>query len=235
MRRPSGQGSHGPVEEPPSLGLGESRWPPAIAVAVFIVLNVSLRIWLPSDRAVSVPWLLPAVEVGLLVVLLVSDPAGDDRRAVRLRQLAIVLVSLLVAAALWATAVLIQHLVTGDQQTADGARLLASGALVWLGNILAFSLFYWVLDSGGPRIRRARRPEYPDFAFPQRQAPELAPPDWHPIFVDYLYLGFCTSTAFSPTDVLPLARWAKLAMAVQSAVSLAVLGLVIARAVNVFS
>jgi len=140
-----------------------------------------------------------------------------------------------VAAALWATVILISHLVAGDKLTEDGARLLASGGLVWLGNILAFGLLYWVLDSGGPRMRLRAGHPYPDFIFPQMQAPELAPPDWRPIFVDYLYLGFCTSTAFSPTDVIPLARWAKLAMAVQSAVSLAVIGLVIARAVNVFS
>jgi hypothetical protein len=225
----------GGVNESLPFRLGESRWPPAIAILIFLLLNVSLRIWLPSERAVGVPWLLPAIEVILLVVLVVADPAGDGRRSLQLRMVAIVLVSLLLVAALWATAVLIDHLVTGAPQTEKGGPLLASGSLVWLGNILAFSLFYWVLDSGGPRVRTSRPHQYPDFAFPQKQDPDLAPPDWHPIFVDYLYLGFCTSTAFSPTDVIPLARWAKLAMAVQSAVSLAVIGLVIARAVNVFS
>jgi hypothetical protein len=235
MRGRAVPGSNSGVTVSHPAGLGESRWPPAIAVLVFVILNISLRIWLPSDRTVSVPWLLPAVEVGLLVVLLVADPISDKKRALQLRQVAIVLVALLLVAALWATAVLIQHLVSGDKQTSDGARLLASGSLVWLGNILAFSLLYWVLDSGGPRLRAARDRPYPDFAFPQTQDPDLAAPGWHPIFVDYFYLGFCTSTAFSPTDVLPLARWAKLAMGVQSAVSLAVIGLVIARAVNVFS
>jgi len=215
--------------------LGESRWPPAIAVMVFIVLNVSLRIWLPADRAISVPWLLPAIEVGLLIVLLAHDPASGDRRALQMRKLAILLVALLTVAALWTTAILIQHLVTGDKQTSSGGRLLASGALTWSGNILAFSLLYWVFDSGGPRIRAAGVRRYRDFAFPQTQDPDLGPPAWHPIFVDYLYLGFCTSTAFSPTDVFPLARWAKGAMAAQSVVSLAVVGLVIARAVNVFA
>jgi uncharacterized membrane protein len=223
-------------EDAARLGpLGESRWPPAIAVMVFIALNVSLRIWLPSDRAISVPWLLPTVEVGLLIVLLSHDPAGSDRRALRLRRVAIVLVALLTVAALWATVILIDHLIQGDEQTNDGGRLLASGALTWSGNILAFSLLYWVFDSGGPRIRAAGVRRYRDFAFPQTQDPDLGPPEWHPVFVDYLYLGFCTSTAFSPTDVFPLARWAKGAMAAQSAVSLAVVGLVIARAVNVFA
>ena len=217
------------------VSLGESRWPPAIAVLVFVALNISLRVWLPSDRTITVPWLLPATEVALLVVLVLADPTSDRRRARQLRRVAIVLVFLLLGAALWATAVLIDHLVAGDKQTSDGARLLASGSLVWLGNILAFSLLYWIFDSGGPRVRTNSPRQYPDFAFVQRQDPDLAPPGWRPIFVDYLYLGFCTNTAFSPTDVMPLARWAKLAMAVQSAVSLAVIGLVIARAVNVFS
>ena len=92
-----------------------------------------------------------------------------------------------------------------------------------------------LLDSGGPRVRYHDRPHYRDFAFPQNQDADLAPADWHPVYVDYFYLGFCTSTAFSPTDVFPLARWAKLAMALQAVVSIAVIGLVIARAVNVFA
>ena len=75
---------------------------------------------------------------------------------------------------------------------------------------------------------------YPDFAFAQHQSPELAPPDWRPHYVDYLILGLTTSTAFSPTDVLPMSRWAKLAMALQSIISLLTIGLVIARAVNIF-
>jgi hypothetical protein len=204
-------------------------------VLVFVALNISLRVWLPSDRTISLPWLLPAAEVALLLVLVLADPTSDKQRAQRLRRVAIVLVFLLLGAALWATAVLIDHLVTGDKQTSDGARLLASGSLVWLGNILAFSLLYWIFDSGGPRVRTNSPRQYPDFAFAQRQDPALAPPGWRPIFVDYLFLGFCTNTAFSPTDVLPLARWAKSAMAVQSAISLVVIGLVIARAVNVFS
>jgi hypothetical protein len=218
-----------------SRGLGESRWPPALAVLLFVALNVSVRIWLPTDRPVSLPWLLPAIEVCLLAVLVFCDIVSDGRRSAQVRGLAILLVGLLVAAAMYATVILIDHLVAGDKQTSDGARLLASGSLVWLGNILAFGLLYWVLDSGGPRRRLRAERRFPDFVFPQMQAPELAPPDWRPIFVDYLYLGFSTSTAFSTTDVIPLARWCKLAMAVQSAVSLAVIGLVIARAVNVFS
>ena len=129
---------------------GESLWPPVIAVSVFTVLNIGFRAWLPSDRAVAVPWLLPAIEVILIVVLIVADPTGGDRRSVRFRRMVVVLVGLLLAVALWATVVLIDHLVTGAPQVNSGGRLLASGVLVWLGNIVAFSLVYWVFDSGGP-------------------------------------------------------------------------------------
>jgi quercetin dioxygenase-like cupin family protein len=98
-----------------------------------------------------------------------------------------------------------------------------------------WSLIYWLLDSGGPVARYIGERPYPDFAFSQQLSPELAQPDWRAKYVDYLILGLTTSTAFSPTDVMPMAAWAKLTMALQSIVSLIVVGLVIARAVNVCS
>ncbi len=119
--------------------------------------------------------------------------------------------------------------------TNSAGSLLASGALIWLGNVLVFSLLYWMLDSGGPLARYRGEREFPDFAFTHQMSPELAPPGWRPQYVDYLILGLTTSTAFSPTDVMPMARWAKLTMALQSLLSLIVVGLVIARAVNVFT
>jgi hypothetical protein len=223
------------VDVPHVQPLGESRWPPVLAVSAFVILNVALRIWLPSEHALTVPWLLPLIEVSLLGVLVFSDPIRSDRRSLQLRRTAIALIVLLIAAALLSTGVLIAHLVNGDPQTNSGGKLLAAGSLVWIGNILAFSLLYWVFDAGGPTARAHRQRPEPDFVFPQTESPELVPEGWHPVYIDYLYLGFCTSTAFSPTDVLPFSHWAKLAMAVQSAASLAVIGLVIARAVNVFA
>jgi hypothetical protein len=199
------------VDAPEQRPLGESRWPPVLAVLTFVILNLSLRIWLPSERAITAPWLLPAVEVGLLGVLVFSDPIRTDRRSKQLRRIVIALIVLLIAAAMLATGVLIAHLVNGDPQTNSGGKLLAAGSLVWSGNILAFSLLYWVFDSGGATARAHRRRPHPDFVFPQTESPELAPEGWHPVYVDYLYLGFCTSTAFSPTDVIPLTHWGKLA------------------------
>ena len=97
----------------------------------------------------------------------------------------------------------------------------------------AAAFLYWELDGGGPEARVEDPPRYPDLAFPEHLNKQVAPPGWRPEFFDYLYLGFTNATAFSPTDVMPQARWAKLAMAVQASVSLAILGLVVARAVNI--
>jgi hypothetical protein len=95
-------------------------------------------------------------------------------------------------------------------------------------------VLFWQFDTGGPLARYRRERAYPDFAFPQQLSPELAPPGWRPQYVDYLILGLTTSTALSPTDVMPMARWAKLAMGLQSLISLTVIALVVARAVNAF-
>jgi hypothetical protein len=185
---------------------------------------------------IGVPWLAPLIEVVLLVVLVASDPLGVGRRSRWLRRVEIVLVLMLLAAALWATVILTDHLLEGSQHASSAGYLLCSGALVLLGISLAFAFLYWELDSGGPLARLEHHPvRHPDFAFPQQLNPELAPQTWRPRFVDYLYLGFTNTTAFSPTDVMPLAPWTKLAMALQSSVSLVVIGLVLARAVNVLS
>jgi uncharacterized membrane protein len=112
-------------------------------------------------------------------------------------------------------------------------RLLAAGAAIWLTNVIVFGLAYWEFDRGGPAVRAGGREAFPDFLFPQMQDPAVAPPDWEPAFADYLYLSFTNATAFSPTDVMPLSRWAKLLMMFQSGVALILAALVIARAVNV--
>jgi hypothetical protein len=215
------------------MRIGEARWPPIAAIVVFMALNVAIRIWLPSEGAAHIPWLLPAIEAVLLVVLLTADPSGPAERR-RLRHVALALVWTLVAAALWATAMLVDDLIKGTGVANEPDELLASGGIVWLGNNLAFALLYWLMDGGGPFLR-ARRLGAVDFAFTQHLSPEVSPPGWRPVFLDYLHLGFTNATAFSPTDVMPLTLRAKYAMVVQSTVSLALFGLVVARAVNAFT
>ena len=111
--------------------------------------------------------------------------------------------------------------------------MLRNGGAIWLTNVIVFALWYWEMDRGGPAARACGTHEYPDFLFTQMTAPELVAKDWEPAFLDYLYLSFTNATAFSPTDTLPLSRWAKMTMMFQSAVSLVTVALVVARAVNV--
>jgi hypothetical protein len=217
----------------PVTGIGESRWPPIAALAAYMALNLGARIWLPGEGALHTPWLTPVLEGILLVALVLADPTSAAERR-RLRRLAVTLVAVLVAAALWATTLLVSDLIRGVGVSRDAGHLLATGALVWLGNNLAFALLYWLMDGGGP-IARSRHPTPLDFAFTQQMSPELAPPGWRPVFLDYLHLGFTNATAFSPTDVMPLTHRAKYAMLVQSTVALALFGLVVARAVNAFT
>ncbi len=130
---------------------------------------------------------------------------------------------------------LIHELVVGGKLTHSASELLLAGNAVWVANNIVFALIYWEVDGGGSAARARHAPEHPDFAFPQHMNPELAPAGWRPMFIDYLYLGFTNALAFSPTDAMPLAPWAKIAMGVQSLISVAILGLVVARAVNVLA
>lgn len=213
----------------------EPRWPVALTVSAFIAITVTLRVLEPTRESLGPTWLVPGIEIAMLLALLAADPARVAARAGWLRRLSIALVFSLVVVAVSSTAVLISDLIRGASVAESAGPLLTSGALIWLGNCLVFGLLYWLLDSGGPLARYRGEREYPDFAFSQQMSPELAPPGWRPQFLDYLILGLTTSMAFSPTDVMPLVLWAKLTMALQSLISLMVFGLVIARAVNVFS
>jgi hypothetical protein len=219
-------------EEPISV---EPRWPIALVVSAFVAITVVLRVLEPERESLGPTWLVPAIEIAMLLALLAADPARVIARANWLRRVSIALVASLAVVALASTAVLIADLIRGASVAESAGPLLTSGALIWLGNALVFALLYWLLDSGGPLARYRGEREYPDFAFSQQMSPELAPPGWRPQFVDYLVLGLTTNTAFSPTDVMPMVLWAKLTMALQSVISLTVFGLVIARAVNVFS
>ena len=211
--------------------MGEPRWPMAGAVIAAIVLTVLL----PADMRVGPIWLLPSVEGLLLVMLIAGDPGTINRRSSVLRAMSIALVALLVIDALAATIRLVDDLVHGGNVTNSAEDLLQAGSVVWVSNNIAFALLYWELDGGGAAARAHHRSSHPDLAFPQQLNPGIGPDDWQPRFIDYLYLGFTNATAFSPTDAMPLVPWAKIAMAVQSVISLVILGLVIARAVNVFA
>ncbi|ARF56486.1 hypothetical protein [Streptomyces gilvosporeus] len=219
----------GNLHEPPQAVYGEARWPMAGAVVTAAVLTLLL----PDDLRLGPRWALPLVEGLLLVALIAGDPGRISRRSAALRAASIALVGVLACGAIWSTFQLVDDLVHGGSETNSADALLQAGGSVWASTVLAFSLLYFELDSGGPAARAHSMPPTPALAFPQHLSPELNATHWRPRYIDYLYLGFTNATAFSPTDVMPLAPWAKIAMAVQSAVSLLILGLVIARAVNV--
>ena len=118
------------------------------------------------------------------------------------------------SSSLWATVLLIDDLIHGGTETNSASDLLQAGAIVWVSNNIAFALLYWELDGGGAAARAHNPVGHADFGFPQQLNPRIARPSWRPRFIDYLYLGFTNATAFSPTDVMPLAPWAKIAMTV---------------------
>jgi hypothetical protein len=220
---------HGASAIESAAEFAEARLPMAAAVVASMVLTLLL----PADLRLGPQWLLPAIEGLLLVALIIGDPGRITRRSVVLRDLSISLVAVLGAGAVWSTFQLTDQIIHGGSDTETAPKLLQAGSAVWISGILAFTLLYFELDAGGPAARAHEMPEVPDLAFPQQLNPELGGTSWRPRFIDYLYLGVTNALAFSPTDVMPLVPWGKITMAVQSLISLAILGLVIAQAINV--
>jgi uncharacterized membrane protein len=208
---------------------GEKRWPMAIA----LIVAMALPFLLPPRFSLGPTWIVPALETLLLVALIIADPGRIDRRSTLVRTFSLALFVILVAGATTVTIRLVVDLIRGGPETNSPGQLLRVGSLVWIYIIITFSFLYWEFDGGGPEARARREAEFPDLAFPEHLNRRVARPGWRPEFFDYLYLGFTNATAFSPTDVMPLARWAKLCMALQATASIVVLGLVIARAVNI--
>ena len=208
----------------------EKRWP----MACTLIVAMAVPLLLPPRFSLGPAWAVPVVEALLLAAIIAIDGGRIDRRSAVGRALSLGLVAVLAADAGGVTGRLVVDLVEGGPETNSATDLLKTGFLVWFYTIIAFTFLYWILDGGGPESRFLAPPEFPDLAFPAQLNPGVAAPGWRPEFFDYLYVGFTDATAFSPTDVMPLARWGKLVMTVQAVCSLMILGLVIARAVNIF-
>jgi hypothetical protein len=208
---------------------GEARWQVSVAVAAAVALQFPL----PGRLVLLHPdWLLPALEGLLLLALVMANPRRINRESRALRLLGLTFAALLSAANAFSVAELVIGLVNGTMGNTAGP-LLVTGGSIWLTNIIVWGLWYWEFDRGGPVARANADRMYPDFQFAQMATPQLAPPDWEPAFADYLYLSFTNAAAFSPTDVLPLSRWSKMAMTAQATVSIVTVALVVARAVNI--
>ncbi len=207
---------------------GESTWPVRLAVIAATALQVAL----PNRYEMPPTWLLPTIGVLLGIGLSVAHPHRITRHSPQLRIVSILLIAVITLANAGSAARLITALLQGRAHESATTLLLTGGA-IWLTNVIVFGMWYWNLDRGGPAARAQALKSYPDFLFPQMTVDDLSPPDWQPQFFDYLYVSFTNAAAFSPTDTLPMARWAKLTMMLQSVVSLGTVVLVIARAVNI--
>jgi uncharacterized membrane protein len=208
----------------------ESRLPVLFA----LVAVIGLQLGIPKSYTVVPRWPLIALELLLLVVLTWLNPLRLTN-ATRLGRHATWVLLAAITLDNTLSAVLLDIRILSGEVSNKAAVLLGSGAAIFVTNIIVFGIWYWELDRGGPFARRAGEKPYPDFMFPQMDpdTAKLVKPGWRPTFLDYLYVSLTNAMAFSPTDTMPLARWAKGMMAIQSLVAVTTIALVIARAVNV--
>jgi uncharacterized membrane protein len=224
--------------------LGEPTFWPSAAIVTAAVLYADLPtrfiVGAHAGAFSVVRWLVPALTAVVLAALLLTVPenrliesVGWGTRRVHLtrRWLSLSLIAV-VSAANSASIILLVHLLVNGAH-ANAPTLLRAAVHMWVVNVLLFGLWYWQLDGGGPIARPTSLAHERDFLFPQQTEPQLLEGGWHPTFIDYLYVSFTNASAFSPTDTLPLSRWAKMLMLVQSAISLSLAVMVVARAVNI--
>lgn len=206
----------------------ESTWPVLCALAAAIMLQIAI----PKHYTLVPRWPLISLEVLLIVVLVTLNPVRLTRHTRLGRSASLLLLGAITFDNVASAVLLDTHIITGKVSN-DPAVLLGSGAAIFVTNVIAFGIWYWELDRGGPIVRCNVTQPHPDFLFPQMANPEIAPKDWAPMFYDYLYVSVTNVMAFSPTDTMPLARWAKLMMTVQALVAVSMIALVLSRAVNV--
>jgi hypothetical protein len=216
----------------------ESEWEAAPAVAIVVGLQVLLSLvsrgqaWKVWEFSWWV-WLVPIGPEAVLVLALAWHRPRRRLEQLGLRRMvSLALLGLVSLANALLLVAVIASLVRGQEKS--GAQLLLKAITVWGTNVVAFGLWFWAFDRGGPVRRLRPDPPPPDFQFPQLENPQLAAPGWQPRLVDYVYVSFTNAIAFSPTDVLPLSHRAKLLMLVESALSALTILLVAARAVNIF-
>lgn len=207
--------------------LGEHRWP----VALVVVLVITLQYLLPPKLALSFQTPICFVEGAILLGVMIVNPKRISEHIFSARVLGVLLIATMTLSNSASAVKLIDAIIT--KGVTDARGMLASGGSIWLTNVVVFGLWYWELDRGGPGKRAQAVNQFPDFIFPQMSDPRYAPPTWHPNFFDYLYTSFTNASAFSPTDVMPLTRWSKMLMLVQSTTALLMVSLVFARAVNI--
>ncbi len=202
---------------------GVARWPATLAV----LLIGTIFFFISSKYTVGPSWVVLAVTAALLIPLWATRRRGMHHWT---RAIALALNGVLTLAVASSAILLLVRLSTGETQS---LALLRDASLIWGVNIVVFALWYWNLDAGGPAKRHPGKHASSDFAFPQQQQDDDGEVEgWSPGFTDYLFLAFNTSTVFSPTDTLVLARRMKVLMMLQSAISLLIVAVLAARAIN---
>ena len=216
----------------------ESRWEAGPAVGLVIGFQALLAAVSRAQgwKLSGLPWWVWLISVGpelaLLIPLVWQRPRRRLEQLGHRRTVALALLGVVSLANGILLIALLASLIQGNEKS--GGQLLLKAVTVWSTNVIAFGLWYWDFDRGGPIRRLQPDPPPPDFQFPQMENPQLAEPGWYPRLVDYIYISFTNAIAFSPTDAMPLTRWAKLLMLAESGISAITVLLVAARAVNIF-
>ncbi len=218
------------MNEPVAPRRFEPRWPAGLAV---LSLGILLAL-LPARVRVVPTWVSPALGVILIAPMVAVGLTHARHRWIRVERIVtLVFCVTILGGTLANLAVLISVMASGARGV-GGVQLFMSSVAVWTTNVLTFALLYWHLDRGGPETRANDAALRPDWLFPQQTAPADDVPDgWKPAFVDYLFLGYSTATAFSTTDVIPLTARAKLLMMLESSISLLTIAVIAARAINI--
>ena len=225
-KQPTFKAGNDPGDDP------EPRWPVIVAVLCAGALHYAL----PDAIAVGPRWLLFSILAVLLVPTVLFHRAGNHRLNMILGH---AIAGVITAFMIWSIALLLRSVTHKDAHSPSAQDLLQSAAFLWITNVLVFGLWYWRLDAGGPHVRDQKAGHASgSFLFPQMTLPQdvenaTGAEDWAPHFIDYLFLAFNTSTALSPTDAPILSRWAKMLMMMQALISLTVIVLIAARAVNI--
>ena len=207
----------------------DSRGSTFLAAAIIIAGQA----WLAGSLALRPVWLLPALSAALLIASVAVYRSDLQEPSIRMRLFARGVVALLAGGNAIYLVLLVRDVF--QKSTLDPLGLLLAGVVLWAVNIAVYALAYWEVDGGGPEDRARDSGKLPDLVFPQQQADQggLAPKGWTPGFADYLYVSVTAATAFSPTDAMPYSRTAKLLMGSESTISIAVVAMIVARAINI--
>jgi hypothetical protein len=207
----------------------EPRWP----VILVVVAVLTLMTLLPSRIRVFPPWVPFLLALALIVPMAALSLSTARTRWLRIESIVTLLFLAIIGFAIaFGLREMFSRMLHPSAEL-TGLQLLSSSVMAWVANVMLFSILYWRMDRGGPEARANHVCTRPDWQFPDQSRPKDGSPEWCPAFADYLFLAFCTATAFSPTGDLPLTSRAKLLMMVESMISLVTIIAVASRAINI--